>query len=176
MKHASEVILKLPIQTELGVFRASYSEAGLAALDFPDKDARYETPELSARVPKSISAWHEITRAALSSILTGHAPKRLPPFDLSAGTEFQQHVWKALQEIAFGETRTYAEIANLINNPRAVRAVGGACGANPIPVLIPCHRVLASKNKLGGFSGGLNWKRILLECEGRQTWGALRDG
>jgi O-6-methylguanine DNA methyltransferase len=176
MKQTSEVVLKLPIQTELGVFRASYSEAGLAALDFPDQDARYETPELSARVPKSISAWHEITRAALSSILSGDAPKRLPPFDLSAGTEFQQHVWKALQEIAFGETRTYAEIANLLKNPRAVRAVGGACGANPIPVLIPCHRVLASKNKLGGFSGGLNWKRILLECEGRQTWGALRDG
>jgi O-6-methylguanine DNA methyltransferase len=175
MKQTSEVILKLPIQTEFGVFCAGYSEAGLAALDFPDAAAAYETPELSARVPKSITAWHELTGEALNSILAGQAPKRFPPFDLSAGTDFQQRVWKALQQIAFGQTRTYAEIAASINNPRAVRAVGGACGANPIPVLIPCHRVLASHNKIGGFSGGLNWKRILLECEGRRTWGALRD-
>lgn len=170
MKQTSHGILKLPIQTRLGIFCATYSEAGLAALDFPQKEVRYETPDLAARVPKQISNWHEIAGEALNSILAGRPPRRLPPFDVSTGTEFQQRVWNALQEIDFGETRTYSHIAAAIKNPRAVRAVGGACGANPIPVLIPCHRVLASKNKIGGFSGGLNWKRLLLECENRESW------
>ena len=65
-----------------------------------------------------------------------------------------------------GETKSYGEIAEAIGKPKAVRAVGGACGANPIPVLVPCHRVLAANRKIGGFSGGLEWKRRLLEREG----------
>ena len=64
-----------------------------------------------------------------------------------------------------GKTKSYGEVARAIGKPKAVRAVGGACGANPIPVLIPCHRVLAANRKLGGFSGGLNWKRKLLAQE-----------
>ena len=71
-----------------------------------------------------------------------------------------------MQEIPFGQTRSYGEIARAIGRPKGMRAVGGACGANPIPVLVPCHRVLAAKGKLGGFSGGLDWKRTLLEREG----------
>jgi len=71
-----------------------------------------------------------------------------------------------LRKIARGRTKSYGEIARAVGNPKAVRAVGGACGANPIPVLVPCHRVLAANNKLGGFSGGLNWKRELLAGEG----------
>jgi O-6-methylguanine DNA methyltransferase len=86
--------------------------------------------------------------------------------DLSAGTPFQQSVWRALEKIPFGQTRSYGEIASAIGNAKGVRAVGGACGANPIPVLVPCHRVLAANGKLGGFAGGLAWKRTLLEREG----------
>ncbi len=81
------------------------------------------------------------------------------------GTAFQKSVWQALQKIALGRTQSYGEIAAAIGRPRAVRAVGGACGANPIPVLVPCHRVLAANRKLGGFSGGLDWKRSLLKRE-----------
>jgi O-6-methylguanine DNA methyltransferase len=103
--------------------------------------------------------------AALKSILAGRAPKQLPPLDLT-GTDFQKSVWRALQKISPGQTKSYGEIARAIGRPKAVRAVGGACGANPVPVLIPCHRVLAANGKLGGFSGGLDWKRVLLAREG----------
>lgn len=69
-------------------------------------------------------------------------------------------------KIPAGKTKSYGEIATAIKNPKAVRAVGGACGANPIPVLVPCHRILAANKKIGGFSGGLDWKRSLLAREG----------
>ena len=81
------------------------------------------------------------------------------------GTEFQKSVWNALRKISPGKTKSYGEIAKAIGKPKAVRAVGGACGANPVPVLVPCHRVLAANKKLGGFSGGLDWKRKLLARE-----------
>ena len=71
-----------------------------------------------------------------------------------------------MQKIRVGQTQSYGEIARTIGKPKAVRAVGGACGANPIPVLIPCHRVLAANRKIGGFSSGLDWKRTLLKREG----------
>jgi O-6-methylguanine DNA methyltransferase len=96
----------------------------------------------------------------------GRAPGTLPPLDLSSGTDFQQSVWQALQQIRFGQTRSYGEIARAIGKPKALRAVGGACGANPIPVFVPCHRALAANRKIGGFSGGLDWKWTLLEREG----------
>jgi O-6-methylguanine DNA methyltransferase len=71
-----------------------------------------------------------------------------------------------MRTIRVGQTLSYGEIARAIGKPKALRAVGGACGANPIPVLVPCHSVLAAKGKIGGFSGGLDWKRTLLEREG----------
>ena len=82
------------------------------------------------------------------------------------GTDFQKRVWKELQKIPFGETKTYSEVALLIRRPMAVRAVGTAIGANPIPVVIPCHRVIGSNQSLTGFSGGLNNKAFLLRHEG----------
>jgi len=81
------------------------------------------------------------------------------------GTYFQKTVWEALQKIPRGQTRTYGEIAAAIGRPNAARAVGTACGANPIPLFIPCHRVVA-KNGLGGFVAGLPWKKLLLKEEG----------
>jgi O-6-methylguanine DNA methyltransferase len=87
------------------------------------------------------------------------------PLDLSAGTAFQQAVWQALCRIPYGETRSYAWVAGQIGRPRATRAVGSACGANPIPVIVPCHRVIASDGSLGGFSCGLKWKKRLLALE-----------
>ena len=87
------------------------------------------------------------------------------PFE-SDGTEFQCTVWKALTEIPFGEIRSYAEIAKAVGKPKAVRAVGTANGANRIPIIIPCHRVLTSSGELGGYGGGLSVKRALLAREG----------
>lgn len=89
-------------------------------------------------------------------------------FDLTLapkGTPFQQSVLAALQDIPFGETRSYAEIALAIGNPKSVRAVGSANGNNPIALIIPCHRVIGSNGSLTGFGGGLETKRFLLEFE-----------
>lgn len=88
------------------------------------------------------------------------------PLDLSIGTEFQRAVWRRLRRIKFGQTTTYAELADATGKPGASRAVGNAVGANPLPIIIPCHRVLAAGHKLGGFSGGLSRKRKLLRIEG----------
>jgi O-6-methylguanine DNA methyltransferase len=118
------------------------------------------------QIPTKVRRWHRATEAALKAILAGRAAKTLPPLDWSGKTEFQKSVWRALRKIRRGQTKSYGEIARAIGNPKAVRAVGGACGANPIPVLVPCHRVLAANGKIGGFSGGLNRKRELLKREG----------
>ena len=165
----------LPIPTRDGQFIARYSEKGLAELNFPKRNGRAELPLGQAArqrsptkqngIPTKIRAWHRLTETALKNILAGHKPKNLPPLDL-AGTEFQKSVWNALRKISAGKTKSYGEIARAIGRPKAVRAVGGACGANPVPILVPCHRVLAANKKLGGFSGGLDWKRSLLGREG----------
>ncbi len=84
------------------------------------------------------------------------------------GTEFQKKVWAALLTIPFGETRSYGEVAKQIQNPKAVRAVGGANGKNPIPIIAPCHRVIGSTGKLTGFGGGLEAKARLLALEGKK--------
>lgn len=93
-------------------------------------------------------------------------------FDLPvrpAGTPFQRSVWQALAEIPFGETRTYAEIARRIGRPKACRAVGMANHVNPIPVIIPCHRVIGADGSMTGYAGGLDVKRRLLALEGAQV-------
>lgn len=95
----------------------------------------------------------------------------LTRFNLSlhpAGTAFQQQVYAALLEIPFGETTTYGAIAKKIGRPKAVRAVGAANGSNPLPVVIPCHRVIGADGSLTGFGGGLEIKRYLLDLEGGQ--------
>jgi O-6-methylguanine DNA methyltransferase len=81
------------------------------------------------------------------------------------GTAFQKSVWEADRRIPYGQTRTYADVARSIGKPRAVRAVGGANGKNPVPLLVPCHRIVASDG-IGGFTGGLHYKRRLLALEG----------
>ncbi|MBM4260720.1 MAG: methylated-DNA--[protein]-cysteine S-methyltransferase [Deltaproteobacteria bacterium] len=82
------------------------------------------------------------------------------------GTEFQQKVWRRLREIPFGKTKSYLEIAKAVGAPQASRAVGAACGKNPISIIVPCHRVVASNGNLTGFAGGLDIKARLLALEG----------
>ncbi len=165
-------LFQLSIATRAGQFIARYSAKGLAELKFPSggradllvgQDARQRVP--TNKVPAQILRWHRATAAGLKSSLAGRKPKNLPPLDL-AGTEFRKRVWNALRKISTGRTKSYGEIAQAIGKPKAVRAVGGACGANPVPIFVPCHRVLAANKKLGGFSGGLDWKRSLLKREG----------
>lgn len=154
----------LTIATAEGQFIAHYSPNGLAGLRFPGDGAKCVVGN-SAEASGQVQRWHRLTAVAIEEILAGRVPKELPPLDLSRGTKFQQSVWAALRRIKLGQTQSYGEIAAAIGNPKAVRAVGGACGANPIPLLVPCHRVLAANHKIGGFSGGLAWKRRLLAIE-----------
>jgi O-6-methylguanine DNA methyltransferase len=180
--------IELSIATNAGQFVARYSGKGLAELDFPSVGRassfhcrrRGNESQISSassasvrdssrhllQIPAKVSRWHQATVAVLKNILAGRSPKKFPPLDLSNGTTFRRNVWNTLRKIACGQTKSYGEIARAIGRPKAVRAVGGACGANPIPVLVPCHRVLAANKKLGGFSGGLDWKRKLLTREG----------
>jgi O-6-methylguanine DNA methyltransferase len=159
-------LVELPISTRDGQFIAHYSEKGLAGLNFPKVGSARRADRTPQRgVPTKILGWHRATEAALKNILAGREPKILPPLDL-VGTAFQKNVWNQMQKISLGKTKSYGEVASAIGNPKAVRAVGGACGANPVPVLVPCHRVLAADQKLGGFGGGLDWKRSLLKREG----------
>lgn len=93
-------------------------------------------------------------------------------FDLvlaPAGTAFQLSVWHALQNIPYGDTCAYSDVAQAINKPAAVRAVGAANGSNPLPIVIPCHRVIGKNGSLTGFGGGLESKRLLLELEARHS-------
>lgn len=165
-------LTELPIETVGGTFIARYSKHGLAELDFPlhEKKTRKNGPP-AATLSRPVKAWHQLAAESLDRVLAGRSPGRLPPLDLSAGTDFQQQVWGELQKIAPGQTRSYGEIARTIGKAKAVRAVGGACGANPIPILVPCHRVLAANRRLGGFSGGLEWKKKLLAREGIEVGG-----
>ncbi|EQD35164.1 methylated-DNA-[protein]-cysteine S-methyltransferase [mine drainage metagenome] len=91
-----------------------------------------------------------------------------------AGTDFQRRVWRALATIAYGETISYGGLAHRIGNPRASRAVGLANGANPLPIIVPCHRVIGANGSLTGFGGGLPIKRALLALEGALP-GARKD-
>jgi len=163
------VIRSVPIPTEAGEFVAHFSARGLAGLDFPARRHRphSEPADAAATIP-DLARWERLTANALRNVLAGKPPAALPPFDWRGATEFQQSIWRALLRIPLGQTSTYAEVAASAGHPRAVRAAGSACGANPIPVLVPCHRVVAARGKLGGFSGGLDWKRRLLGREGVQ--------
>ena len=150
------------IATRHGTFVAQFNHTGLCQLDFPGKAGR---PEAAPPPTGSPKRWLAATAAALESLLLGQAPQKLPPIDLSIGTDFQQSVWRQLLKIPLGQTRSYGELAQCLAKPGASRAVGSACGANPIPVIVPCHRVLAAHRRLGGFSGGLGWKQRLLRIE-----------
>lgn len=102
--------------------------------------------------------------AYLHAALRGRACRR-PSLDLSSGTPFQQNVWRQLLRIPRGALLTYAEVAEQVSSRHAARAVGNACRANPLPLFVPCHRVVARSGDLGGFSAGLGWKRYLLAAE-----------
>jgi O-6-methylguanine DNA methyltransferase len=156
----------MPIPTPDGEFTARYSSRGLCGLEFPLVRNQRKKGAVTARPTALVRRLHAATSKALRLALAGRPLKALPPIDLSSGTEFQQRVWHTLRKIPRGRTWSYAQVAQAIADPKAVRAVGGACGANPIPVFVPCHRVVAANGGLGGFSSGLNWKRTLLRREG----------
>lgn len=140
----------------------------LLALERAGRIVRLEF--LRDRAPEPEPEWVEAEEpfAALREQLTEYFEGGRRSFDLPIepeGTEFQQQVWSALQDVPYGRTVTYGEIAEAVGRPTAVRAVGGANNANRIPIIIPCHRVVGADGSLTGFGGGLEAKALLLELE-----------
>ena len=108
---------------------------------------------------------------ALEKYLDGKNPGFELPFDLGFATPFQKKVYEATRKIPYGEVRTYGWIAKKIGKPKAPRAVGQALNRNPVPLIIPCHRVIAGNGDLRGFGSGIGWKKRLLQLEGLKVKG-----
>jgi methylated-DNA-[protein]-cysteine S-methyltransferase len=150
-------------ESPIGKLLLVSSERGLAQIWFEGKVHR---APLDARPHENSTALRETVRQ-----LRAYFAGELETFELDLapeGTPFQQKVWSELLNIPFGETISYGELARRIGNPNASRAVGLANGSNPIPIIIPCHRVIGSNGKLTGYGGGLPIKEKLLALEKRQ--------
>lgn len=157
--------------SDLGTVLVASTERGLRAVILGD-DETAVIGELRARFPDAnlVTGGQEPARllAAVKKSIEFPDLEFSEPID-SGGTEFQRSVWRELRRIPAGETATYAEIARRVGRPAAVRAVGTACGANPLAVVIPCHRVVGSDGALTGYRWGLARKRRLLELESRSA-------
>ena len=149
------------LETPIGVLLIAGDES-LREIYFPIKGA------------KPAPGWVESKRGVVGETvrqLKEYFANRRFEFDLPVaptGTEFQRQVWRTLQEIPYGTTISYGELARRVGNPKASRAVGAANGQNPIPIVIPCHRVIGANGKLTGFGGGLPTKQALLALEAQQ--------
>jgi O-6-methylguanine DNA methyltransferase len=166
---APDTIVVGEATTPLGPFGAVFTPRGLACLTFPADSREGVETWVRVRAPKSRVIHDQSALADLSTQLTAYFEGALQRFSLPLdlrGTPFQLDVWRALQEIPYGEVRSYGDIARAIGRPRAVRAVGMANHDNPIPIIVPCHRVIGSNRTLTGYGGGLELKERLLELEG----------
>lgn len=143
---------KRSIHSPLGCLVATEIEGKLTELSFSSMEYREETP-LLLQVERELQEYFNHQRTTFDVPLEPH------------GTDFQKRIWAELLKIPFGQTKSYKEVAESIGNPQAMRAVGGACGKNPIILIIPCHRVLGANQRLGGFSAGLDRKEDLLDHE-----------
>lgn len=145
------------------------SKAGLLRTTLP-RSSSLETQQLLGVSPnQAILSPHHFQSLVvrLRAYLAGHKVGFPDNLDLSEATSFQREVWETTRLIPYGETRSYTWVAEQIRKPKAVRAVGQVLGRNPLPIIIPCHRVLGSNGGLGGFSGGLEMKRFLLRLEAK---------
>lgn len=163
-----EKIYTASFATELGVFRIAATAKGLVYLDLPNASGRGFQGWLAhyVKAAKCIPD-AEATQIYVDQLQEYFAGKRcefLVPLDLRA-TIFQRAVYRELQRIAYGATCSYGELAARIGNPKSMRAVGSANATNPIPIIIPCHRVVAAGGKLGGYAGGRELKERLLALE-----------
>ena len=140
--------------------RSSIDKRLKEGLELVEGDSRFHGNDVEKRNNEII----EKTKNQLSEFFIGERTE----FDLpirTIGNDFQKRVWKALQQIPFGETRSYLQLSESLGNPKAIRAVASANGANALSILIPCHRIIGSNGELTGYAGGLNAKKKLLELE-----------
>jgi methylated-DNA-[protein]-cysteine S-methyltransferase len=154
------------LDTPIGRLRLAATEAGLAAILFPNQ----ENIAFPKRDGNEAARAHLATASSALERYFAGEEKEFKGVTLSpVGTPFQLGVWRELSRIPYGETRSYADIARAIGNPKGMRAVGLANGKNPLPIIVPCHRVIGANGALTGFGGGLPTKKWLLELEGIAT-------
>ncbi|WNM26086.1 methylated-DNA--[protein]-cysteine S-methyltransferase [Demequina capsici] len=169
------------MDSPLGALRVVATAEGLRSVAFVAPGAglprRAAAAPLAATGPRDDA--HPFVAGALAALrayfVGGGDGAQLPPLDLR-GTPMQRDVWNALLQIPAGTTRTYQQLADAVGRPRAVRAIGAAVGANPVGVLVPCHRVIGAKGALTGYAGGLDRKRWLLAHEGAMLPIDVRGG
>jgi methylated-DNA-[protein]-cysteine S-methyltransferase len=181
------------VETPIGTIRVDVEDGAVVAIHLPPHEGAPKAHGLQTPAPTKAPG---SPKAARPEPVEGRAAEDADPvvaeacrqlaeyfegkrtaFDLPlrpAGTPFQQAVWVALRAIPAGETRSYADIARAVGRPSAVRAVGAANGANPIAIVVPCHRVIGSSGALTGYAGGLPTKKYLLAFEGRLSAPLLR--
>ena len=143
------------METPIGPLRVAGGDAGLIRVCFAGE-----------RLPIDDPSDHPLATQQLTEYFAGARREFTVPLDLHGVTAFRARVLRELARVPYGETTTYAELARAAGNPKAVRAVGSACATNPLPLFIPCHRVLRSDGALGGYRGGVEAKRYLLNMEG----------
>ena len=159
------VIATWQVHTSLGVFTLEADEHGLCALLFPGENSQARPNPGNER--DTADAPSPLLKEAASQLLA-YLDGRLFAFDLPLSycrTAFQKHVWQGLMDIPYGETMSYGELATQLGNRNKARAVGGAAHANPIGIIIPCHRLIGASGALTGFGGGLDMKETLLSLE-----------
>lgn len=155
-------IFERSVPSPVGPLRVAASDAGLHAIEFPGN--RHPVKQCTPWQPGEHPLLRQ-TQAQLDAYFAG----RLQVFDLPLaphGTAFQRQVWQALAQIPFGQTWSYLQLARRVGRPTAARAVGAANGRNPLPIVLPCHRVIGANGALTGFGGGLPTKAFLLTLEG----------
>lgn len=153
--------------TEFGWMVIVASEQGLCRLTLPQPAVDKALVLISDLLPKATAntgTFRELV-FRLGNFFEGEKIEFPDELDLRNATDFQRDVWRLTSSIPYGETRTYGWIANELERPGSVRAVGQAMARNPLPIIIPCHRIVGSNGSLGGYSGGLEMKRKLLEME-----------
>ncbi len=160
--------------TPLGWLLLAQSAGAIALVAFLGADRPSHDTALSAVLgvypealpsPAEDADFLESTSAHIRGYLKDRLPLPQIPLDLRKGSGFDRAVWSQIETIPFAKRRSYGQIASTIGKTGAARAVGGACGRNPVPILIPCHRVVGANGGLGGYSGGLDIKRALLDLE-----------
>jgi AraC family transcriptional regulator, regulatory protein of adaptative response / methylated-DNA-[protein]-cysteine methyltransferase len=149
--------------TSLGPLLIAATDKGLCRVSFDEDEAALKARFPAAEIVSGGAALADLAARVVASVESPERDLGLP-LDVR-GTAFQEAVWAALRAVPLGETRTYTELAAIVGNPRAVRAAGSACGANPVAVLVPCHRAKRTDGSLGGYAYGLERKRALLDRE-----------
>lgn len=156
----------LRLDSPLGPMLLAATAQGLSGAWFEGQRHGPSDARMQHWIPNASNPLLQAAADQLHAYFAGQLTRFDLPLDLSAGTPFQQSVWQALLNVTASQTQSYGGLAQQLNNPKAVRAVGSAVGRNPVTIIVPCHRILGARGQLTGYAGGLWRKQALLKLEG----------